>query len=96
MPIFVSLGNATQKGKEAIREVGKRFEDLKRVIQEANGKVLAAYSLLGRYDYLLITEFPSEQEATRVLTRIASRGMVSSETLIALPLGEFIRIAQEA
>ena len=36
--------------------------------QEAGGKILAAYALLGRFDYIYITEFPDQKSAMKSLT----------------------------
>ena len=95
MPLYESLVRGTQKGHEEIRDVGKRFEDVKKWVQGADGKILSSYALFGRYDYLAIMEFPSEKQAARVLTKIASRGTANFETMTAMPMNEFIKIAQE-
>ena len=95
MPTYVSLIRATQKGAEALRELGKRYDDTKKAAEKAGGKILSAYALFGRFDYLVVWEFPSEKEAARVLAQAATRGTASFETLTAMPLGDFIKIAQE-
>ncbi len=95
MSIYVSLVRGTQKGHEAIRDLGKRYQDVENWAKECGGKVVSAYALFGRYDYLVISEFPSEKEAARCLAKSAVRGTASFETMTAMPLGDFIKIAQE-
>ena len=96
MPLFVSLIKGTQKGHEAIQDLGKRYEDFRGWVQKAGGKIHSAYATFGRYDYITVLEFPSEKEAARILAKGASRGTANFETLTAMPLEEFIKIAKEA
>ncbi len=95
MPLFVSLIKGTQKGHEAIQDVGKRYADLKTWVEKAGGKVHSAYATFGRYDYVAVLEFPSEKEAARVLVKAAARGTANFETMTALTLDEFSKIARE-
>jgi uncharacterized protein with GYD domain len=96
MPLFVSLIKGTQKGHEAIQDLGKRYDDLKKWVEQAKGRVHATYATFGRYDYVAVLEFPSEKEAARILAKAAARGTANFETMTALPIDEFIKIAREA
>jgi uncharacterized protein with GYD domain len=78
-----------------MRDLGKRYQDVENLAKECGGKVLSAYALFGRYDYLVISEFPSEKEAARCLAKTVARGTASFETMTALPMGDFIKIARE-
>ncbi len=95
MPIYVSLVRGTQKGHQEIRDLGKRYQALKKEMEGVGGKILNAYALFGRYDYLLICELPSEKDAARVLAGAAARGTARFETMTAMPIEAFIKIAQE-
>jgi uncharacterized protein with GYD domain len=96
MPLFVSLIKGTQKGHEAIQDLGKRYDDFRKWVEQARGKVHASYATFGRYDYVVIVEFPSEKEAARTLVKAAARGTANFETLAAMSIEEFIKIAREA
>ena len=96
MPLFVSLIKGTQKGHEEIQDLGKRYDDFKKWVEQARGKIHASYATFGRYDYVAIVEFPSEKEAARILAKTAARGTANFETMTALPMEEFIKIAKEA
>ncbi len=95
MPVYASLIRGTPKGDEAIRDLGKRYEDVKSWVEKAGGKIHSAHALFGRYDYLVVWEFPSEKEAARILAKAATRGTASFETMTAIPMSDFIKIAQE-
>ena len=96
MPVFVSLVRVTEKGKETIRDVGGRYESVKKWVEEAGGKVLSTYVVFGQYDYVMVSEFPTEKEAVRALTKVVSRGTLGLETMYAMPIEEFIKIARES
>ena len=72
MPIFVALGKATETGIRNLEAFTVRHERAIQRAEEAGGKVLASYALLGHYDYLVIIECPDEKTATYILTREAS------------------------
>ncbi len=95
MPVYVSLIRGTQKGHEAIRDLGKRYDQVRKIVEECDGKIHSAYAMFGRFDYLLISEFPSEKEAARCIAKNAMRGTATFETMSAMPLSDFIKIAQE-
>jgi uncharacterized protein with GYD domain len=95
MPIYVTLFRSTAEGTRELKESKRYFEEGERDVQEAGGKILAAYALLGRYDYIYITEFPDQESALKVLFHTASKGRVSPETLVAIPLGEFLQSIKE-
>jgi uncharacterized protein with GYD domain len=72
------------------------LEEGEKDIKEAGGKILAAYALMGRYDFIYITEFPDQKSALQVLFRTAMKGRVAPETLVAIPLEEFLQSVKDA
>ena len=72
------------------------LEEAKKEIGEVGGKVINAYALLGRYDFIYITEFPDQKSALKVLFKTAMKGRVSPENLVAIPLEEFLQTVREA
>lgn len=96
MPIYVTLFRSTAEGAKGLKETQRYFEEGKKDVQEAGGKIIAAYALLGRYDYIYITEFPDQRSALKSLFRTAAKGRVSPETLVAIPLEEFLQSVKEA
>ncbi|NIM99360.1 MAG: GYD domain-containing protein [candidate division Zixibacteria bacterium] len=96
MPIYVTLFKSTAEGTKGLKETKRYFEEGEKDVREAGGKILAAYALMGRYDYIYITEFPDQRSALKVLFRTAVKGRVSPETLVAIPLEEFLQSVKEA
>ncbi len=94
MPLYVTLGKYTQEGIKGISP-----EQLQQIVSkvEANGgKRVAAYALMGEWDVLALVEYPDEQSAMRALAAIGKLDITTTRTMTALPLEEFVNLAQNA
>ena len=96
MPTYVSFLKLTAEGNKDIKKSRERFERGKKAVQDAGGKVITAYYIRSRGEYLIISEFPNEE--ARVKTTIATlrRGNVEYETLKVLPIEEYLKLTDEA
>ncbi len=70
----------------------KRFEQ---VLQEAGGKLVSFYLVMGQYDYIIIAEAPDDQTAARLLLETITKGNLRTQTMRAFPRGEFEQIAHK-
>ncbi len=95
MPNYVCLGKLTHQGITGIKDVGKRYEAFKRLVESKGGKVLAEYATLGRYDYVIVVDLPGDQAALEVSVATGSKGNVVLETSRAFPFAEFLRVAEK-
>jgi len=85
--IFVNLGKMRKKpDKKNIGDATKIIADFKK----KGINVLNWYWTLGRYDTVFIFEAASEKEALKVSIDIAQ--FVSTETLVAIPRQEAIKL----
>ena len=89
MPIYISLYNWTDQGIQTIKEAPMRLEAAKKAIKAAGGKMIAFYVTMGRYDMVMICEFPSDEAASAYLLGVSRLGNVRSETLKAFTEAEF-------
>lgn len=96
MPIYVTLFRSTAEGTKGLKESQRYMEEAQKEIREAGGKIINAYALLGRYDFIYITEFPDQKSALKVLLKTAMKGRVAPENLVAIPLEEFLQAVKEA
>ncbi len=95
MPTYVTLFRYTSEGVKNIKEGPSRFAEIKNNIEASGGKVLCAYMLMGRYDGLVVAEGPDERAVLKVLLAAGMQGAVSTETMVAIPVEEAFKIAQE-
>ena len=95
MQTYVTLWKYTKDGLMDIKKTAKRFEFVKKVIKSAGGKLLSIYGLVGEYDVVTVMEMPDEKAVAATLLKICSTGRITSQTMIALSVDEFLKIAKE-
>jgi uncharacterized protein with GYD domain len=84
--IFITLVKWKQAPKkEMIDQATKRIEEL-----EKQGIKMHIYWTLGRYDAVTIIEAPTEKDAMKTL--LLWQDMVATETMVAVPRGEAIKL----
>lgn len=89
MPTYVFLTTFTQQGIENVRDSPDRTEEAKDLVESLGGTWLAFYVTMGRYDGLVIAEFPDDDTAARAALTLGRSGNVTTETLRAFTLDEF-------
>jgi len=92
MPHFVTLIRYTQQGIANIKESPTRLDAAKKAAQKAGGKIHAWYLTMGRYDAVLISEFPSDDAGAKFTLSIGALGNVTTETLKAFTESEYRNI----
>ena len=95
MPKFVTFARYTPEGARTIASSRERYEKFRLSVQQVGGRIEAAYGLLGSHDLLLITELPDERSAAQLLVTVASRGTVTTETQVAIPIDEFYDLIEK-
>ena len=59
-------------------------------IEQLGASVKAQWSTLGRFDFVNVVEAPDEATMARVSLELGSRGTGRYETLVAIPIDDFI------
>ena len=86
MPLFVSQGRYTEG---AIKAMLVRPEDrtaaVTKLVEQAGGKLRAYYMLFGEYDWMIVYEAPSAQEAAAIMLAAVGAGAITStRTMLAM------------
>ena len=92
MPHFVTMIRYTQQGIAKIKDSPARLDAAKKAAQKAGGKIHAWYLTMGRYDAVLISEFPSDDAGAKFTLSIGALGNVTTETLKAFTESEYRNI----
>jgi uncharacterized protein with GYD domain len=92
MPTYVILMNLTEKGIKEIKEAPDRIGESVKALEAAGGKMVAFYTLMGSYDYLVVAEGPSDEAAMVQLLGLGMAGYVRTTTMKAFPQAEFAKI----
>lgn len=87
--IFISLNKLRKKAtKELIAETNK----VTQAMAEKGVKIIGFYWTLGRYDTVLIMEAPDE--ITALKNNLMVSDFVSTETMVAVPREEAIKLVE--
>ena len=86
MPIYITQGRYT---REAVKGLLVRPEDrteaAARLLSRAGGRLIALYFTFGEYDFLMISEAPSEtQIAAALLAEAGAGGVTDLRTTLAM------------
>jgi uncharacterized protein with GYD domain len=95
MPIYVVLGNFTQKRIETIKNLPEGIKDATKVFKSFGVKIKELVFTLGRYDVVAIFEAPNEEAVTKALLSWGSQGLLRTETLTGFTPEKMIELVKE-
>jgi uncharacterized protein with GYD domain len=90
MPTFVMLSTLTPEGVQTLKNNPQRLREVNKEIEQLGATVKAQWATLGRYDFVNIVEAPDEKTMSRVSVELGSRGTARYETLVGIPVDDFI------
>jgi uncharacterized protein with GYD domain len=90
MPTFVLLSTLTPEGVQTIKNNPTRIREVNKEVEQLGATVKAQWATLGRYDFVNIVEAPDEPTIARASLELGSRGTAKYETLVAIPVDDFI------
>ena len=90
MATFVLFGNYSMDAIEDISS--RRTEEAQKIIEEAGGKVIASYALLGEIDLVLVLDLPDVQSAMKVSVELSNLTEIAFTTCPAISIDEFDRL----
>lgn len=89
MPTYISLVTLTEQGLKEIKNAPERLRAFDLAAQEAGGKLIGFYLVMGQYDYVVVTDAPDDQTAARLILSTIAPGSVRTQTMRAFTRGEF-------
>jgi uncharacterized protein with GYD domain len=92
MPHFITLVRYTNQGITKIKESPSRLDAAKKAAEREGGTIHAWYLTMGRYDAVLISEFPSDEACAKFTLSAGALGNISTETLKAFPEADYRKI----
>ena len=90
MPTFVMLTTLTSEGVQTVKNNPNRIKEVNRELEQIGAKVVAQWATLGRFDFINVVEAPDEKTMARVSLALGSRGTGKWETMVAIPIDDFI------
>ena len=90
MPTYIMLTTLNPDGVQTINNNPARIKEVNKEVEQLGATVKAQWATLGRFDFINVIEAPDEQTIARVSLELGSRGTGKYETLIAIPIDDFI------
>jgi len=90
LPTYVMLSTLTPEGVQTVKNNPSRIREVNEEVEQLGAKVLAQWAVLGRFDFVNVIEAPDETTMARVSLELGSRGTARYESLVAIPVEDFI------
>ena len=87
MPLYVMLANLTGRGRRMGHDNPNLLSEAAAAAETVSGRVLTQYAVLGRYDFVIITEAADNESAVRLSLELGVAAGLNIETLPALHIG---------
>ena len=94
MQTYVILTTFTNQGIENVRDSPERTEHARELVESLGGTWKEFFVTMGRYDGVVIADFPDDETAAQAVLTLAESGNVTTETLRAFSLEEFRDVAE--
>ena len=95
MPTYITLMNLTEQGIKNIKNAPQRIEEGIKGLEAMGGKLIDFYCVMGEYDYVGISEAPSDEVAAIFLLSLGAGGYVRTKTLKAFTKEEFVELVKK-
>jgi uncharacterized protein with GYD domain len=90
MPTFIMLSTLTPEGVQTVRNNPTRIRAVNEEHEQLGATVKAQWATLGHYDFVNVVEAPDEKTMARVSLALGARGTGKWETMVAIPIDDFI------
>ncbi len=90
MPTYVMLSTLTPEGVQTVKNNPQRIREVNKEVEQLGASVKAQWATLGHFDFINVVEAPDESTMARVSLELGSRGTSKYETLVAIPIDDFI------
>ena len=91
MPLYIMLSNLTDEGRKTVKSNPYRIKEVNKEVEAYGVKIVAQYVVLGQYDFINVLEAPNNEAIAKLMTEVGSRGTLTTSTLAALTLDDFIK-----
>ncbi len=90
MPTYIMLSTLTSEGTQTVKNNPQRIREVNREVEQLGAEVKAQWATLGSIDFVNVIEAPDDKTMARISLELGSRGTGRYETLMAIPIDDFI------
>ena len=95
MPIYIVGVRRTEKGHQSLKEFSSVMDRAAKIREAHGGKLIGAYATFGRFDFIVIVEYPNATAMQRSITTMLAEGLFTVEVSEAMPMNEFVEMLKE-
>ena len=92
MPTYISLVRFTDQGMRNIKESPKRLDAAKKAFKAMGGELKQWFLVMGRYDAVVVSEFPDDETARKVDLAVGALGSIRTEGFRAFTEDEYRKL----
>lgn len=92
MPGYVGLLKYTPQGIATIKDSPERIKQGRALAEKLGAKIVGVWVTMGKYDLVVIGDFPNDQAAATWALSLARQGNVTTQTMRALSEDEFAEV----
>jgi uncharacterized protein with GYD domain len=89
---YVTLIRYTQQGAGRIKESPARLDAARKAAEKAGGKIHAWFLTMGKYDAVIVSEFPNDEASAKFMLATGAAGNVTTQTMKAFTEDEYRKI----
>ncbi len=89
---YITLIRYTQQGAAKIKESRTRLDAAKIAAEAVGGKIHAWYLTMGKYDAVIVSEFPNDEASAKFMLSTGSMGNITTQTMKAFTEAEYRKI----
>ena len=89
---YVTLIRYTQQGAGRIKESPARLDAARKTAEKAGGKIHAWFLTMGKYDAVIVSEFPNDEASAKFMLATGAAGNVTTQTMKAFTEDEYRKI----
>ena len=95
MPTYLVLWNWTEQGIRNFKEIPKRVEAFRQLVEKNGGKLSSFFFTMGKYDGATVVEAPSDEALMKIALGVGSLGNVRTTTLKAWAPTDMAKVINE-
>jgi len=95
MPMYLVLWNWTEQGIRNFKEIPKRVEAFRQLVEKNGGKLSSFFFTVGKYDGATVVEAPSDEVLMKIALGVGSLGNVRTTTLKAWAPTDMAKVINE-
>ena len=94
MATYITLASLTDQGVRTIKDLSRRLQNVDETFRSMGAELREIYLVTGPYDYVVISEGPSDEVMARLALAIAGQGNVRTQTFRAFDRAETLKLVE--